>query len=54
MNLCMSHSATTRLLDKVGESFNSEVLRWKEHLLDLLPSEAKVYYYGVMVKFYYY
>ena len=35
----MSHSATIKLLDKLGEEYNAEVHRWREALEQTLVSE---------------
>ena len=44
LGVCMAHSTTIKLLDSIGEDFDSKVLDWKSavetELMPLLPTQV--------------
>ena len=42
LQLCMSHWNTIRILDKLGECFDSEVLKWKKKSEDMMRSDGSL------------
>ena len=39
LNLCLSHETTVKLVKMLGESFDSEVLEWRDALTSALESQ---------------
>ncbi len=40
LGICVSHNTTLRLLDKLGENFDAEVMEWKKKLEDTLVEQV--------------
>lgn len=42
--MCVSHATTIRMLDKLGQNFDSDVLDWKKEIESRIDIYPQVYY----------